>query len=322
MKAQNIHQLTLPTPFAVGDVHAYLHVGDRVTLFDAGVYTEKAWESLKDQLKELSLKPEDVDEIVLTHHHPDHIGLVGKFTNVKRVYGHPYVNNWLTKDERYFKMYIDFFNQLYDDWGVPEAYREIEKSTANYSNFVFKSALTDELLEGQKIEGLPSIEVLETPGHAQSHLSFFDHESGILIGGDHIIKHISSNPLLEPPSDKGIERPRPLLDYRQSMLKLKDYDITEILPGHGEVLREYRALIDDRILKQEKRAYKVLDFIKNNSATPFEICKFLFPKHYEKQFGLTMSETVGQLDYLQSVGEIVEVRKDNVITFESTSCYA
>ncbi|RPF55701.1 MBL fold metallo-hydrolase [Aquisalibacillus elongatus] len=306
MTEQTIHQITLPTPYAVGDVHLYVVIDEAVTLIDAGVHTDEAWEVFKGELKKLNLTIHDIDQVVLTHHHPDHIGLVGRLDHVDRIYGDELVHTWLTRDQAYFDHYLDFFNQMYEKWGVPEPFRIIHKSLSQTLKFSTEGALTDVLTEGDAIPGLSDFITLETPGHAESHLSFYNSKTGDFLGGDFLIKHISSNPLLEPPRTKGKERPKPLLHYRDSMKKVLDYNFSSIYPGHGEIFSGHHSLILDRLAKQEKRAYKVLDFLKEKPATPFEVCQFLFPKHYERQFGLTMSETVGQLDYLMDVGEIVE----------------
>ncbi|GEL76075.1 MBL fold metallo-hydrolase [Tenuibacillus multivorans] len=307
MTKQNIHQITLPTPYAVGDVHVYVVKGETVTLIDAGVNTKEAWDIFCDELKNIDLKPEDIDQVVLTHHHPDHIGFIGKLDHVNRVYGHELTQLWLTRDESYFEHYLNFFNKLYDQWGVPEQYQHIEKTVKQSFKFTTTSELTHVLTEGDKIPGLESFITLETPGHAESHLSFYNPETQALLAGDFLLKHISSNPLLEPPVKPGSERPKPLLHYRDSMRKVLDYQFSNIYPGHGEIFTGHEPLIKERLVKQEKRAHKVLDFIQKGPATPFEICQFLFPKHYQSQFGLTMSETVGQLDYLIDTGQITEV---------------
>ena len=59
-----------------------------------------------------------------------------------------------------------------------------------------------------------------------------------------------------------------------------------------------RSLINSRLEKQKERALKVLDMMNDGEKTIFELTKQLFPKVYEKELGLTLSETIGQLDYL------------------------
>ena len=60
-------------------------------------------------------------------------------------------------------------------------------------------SLTHTVREGDRIDSLPGFTVLETPGHASTHISLYRESDGILIGGDALISHISSNPILEPP---------------------------------------------------------------------------------------------------------------------------
>lgn len=103
-----IHQLTIPTPFAVGDVHVYLLKGDVLSLVDAGVRTKEAWEALVLQLKQLGYSPNDIEQHILTHHHPDHIGLVGEFPRAHSIVGHSFNEPWLTKDESFFNRYEQF----------------------------------------------------------------------------------------------------------------------------------------------------------------------------------------------------------------------
>ncbi|MCP3032639.1 MBL fold metallo-hydrolase [Halobacillus sp. A1] len=299
-----IHKLTIPTPYAVGDVHVYILEGEAVTLIDAGVKTEEAWESMKKQLLELNITPEDVEQVVLTHHHPDHMGLVENFPNVRRIAGHPKLKPWLERDSEFFDRYEQFFHDMYSEAGVPNEYFHLLKGLRKPLKWTAEGKLNLELLEGDSIPNHEEWRVIETPGHAQSHLSFFRHEDGALLGGDHLLFHISSNPLLEPPFQPNEPRPKPLIQYRQSMKKLLEYPITTVYPGHGKTFNGVEELIEKRILKQEERALKVKEMFVNGPLTAFQVCEQLFPKHITTQFGLTMSETIGQLDYLEETNQI------------------
>ena len=72
----NYETLRIPTPFPVGDINCYLINNDPITLIDCGVYSTKALESLRDQLRNFGLELRDIRQILITHAHPDHIGLV------------------------------------------------------------------------------------------------------------------------------------------------------------------------------------------------------------------------------------------------------
>src|SRR5690625_4553412 len=119
---QTIHQLTLPTPFAVGDVHVYLITSDILSLVDAGVKTKEAWEVLHHQLKQVGHRPEDIEQLILTHHHPDHIGLIEQLPRLHHISAHKLVDVWLQRDAAYLQKYEHFFRDLYALTGVPRRF--------------------------------------------------------------------------------------------------------------------------------------------------------------------------------------------------------
>ncbi|KGX85996.1 MBL fold metallo-hydrolase [Pontibacillus litoralis] len=305
-----IHQLTVPTPFGVGDVHVYVLKGDVLTLIDAGIKTEEAWQALECGLKGIGYKTGDIEQVVLTHHHPDHIGLVDRFLNIQGVYGHEDNRPWLQHDVVFLEQLRSFFHGLYASFGVSEDFRAFFKHLRDPFKYVAKGTLTAALQEGDSLPGHMDWKVLETPGHAESHLSFFREQDGTMLSGDHLLYYISSNPLLEPPRNADDARPQPLVTYRKTMEKCLRYPIHKVLPGHGPVFSDAHNLIKTRLEKQEQRAEKVYQMLEEKPLSPFEVCQRLFPKHIEKEFGLTISETVGQLDYLQSIDKVeIEIRQ-------------
>src|SRR3954462_2760367 len=90
-----IAKITLPTPFPVGDVNVYLIKGERLTLVNAGVKTAESWSSFIEQLAELQLRPQDIEQVVLSHHHPDHVWMLEYFTDSLEVYGPPFNERWI-----------------------------------------------------------------------------------------------------------------------------------------------------------------------------------------------------------------------------------
>ena len=67
--------LVLPTPFPVGPVNCWLLRGDPLTLVDAGPNTPEALAALEAGLAGHGLRIEDVELLILTHQHSDHVGL-------------------------------------------------------------------------------------------------------------------------------------------------------------------------------------------------------------------------------------------------------
>ena len=117
-----LHQIVLPTPWPVGPVQIYLIEGDPVTLIDTGVRSEASRVALESALDLLGLALEDVQRIVLTHSHADHLGQAQTLRDLN-----PDVEVWAHEAETPF---IEFFsnerddgfeaaNTLFREYGVP-----------------------------------------------------------------------------------------------------------------------------------------------------------------------------------------------------------
>ena len=71
----SIHALAVPTPFAVGRVNCYLVEDDPLTLVDCGPNSGTSLTRLEAGLAAHGRNVEDLERIVITHQHIDHIGL-------------------------------------------------------------------------------------------------------------------------------------------------------------------------------------------------------------------------------------------------------
>ncbi|MFP3360212.1 MBL fold metallo-hydrolase, partial [Planococcus sp. SIMBA_143] len=92
-----------------------------------------------------------------------------------------------------------------------QRFQGIGKKLRSLLSYAGEGHLTKTLEEGDKLPGHPDWQVLNTKGHAQSHVSFYRESDGIFIGGDHLLKNISSNPVVEPPIHEGERRASPML---------------------------------------------------------------------------------------------------------------
>lgn len=305
-------KLTIPTPFAVGDVNVYVIKGDRLTLVDVGPKTDEAWRVLNEELKTLKLRPSDIEQVILTHHHPDHAGLLDYFPSSLEIYGHPNNNRWIHPTESFMSENENFFKHAFLEFGIPKEYLQVVGFLKEEFKFLCNRTLTDYLVEGDSPLGLPEWKVIETPGHAQSHIGLYREKDGVYIGGDHLLAHISPNPILEPPLPGEVERPKPLLQYNQSLKKLLEIPMQLVFSGHGKEIYEKDELIFKRLREQHERAEKVKMMLKERPLTVFEACQQLFPKAYQRELSLTISETVAQFDYLMDLEEIQLEEKSRV----------
>lgn len=312
----NIAKLTLPTPFPVGDINVYVVKGDALTLFDTGVNTMESRDALTYQLGELGLKMTDIEQVILTHHHPDHAGALDFFAQDVPVYGHRNNQRWLERNKDFIEWHNQFFRDYARQNGIADELHEKLLDYREIKDFFPRRKLSGFLQQDDSLPGLSEWSVVETLGHAQGHLSFYREKDGVLIGGDLLIEKVSPNPIMEPSLFSGEERLRPLLQHNESLKKIQEMSVSVVYSGHGEDIENVNELIEYRMTRQHNRAMHVKKMLEEQPSTAFEICKKLFSKVYYKQIGLTMSETIGQLDYLENLGDIQSEGQSGVTRYQ------
>ena len=316
--APGVFGLELPTPFKVGPVNVYLLKGDCLTLVDAGPLTDEAWQTLVEGLRAISVRLEDIEQIVLTHHHVDHCGLLERVRQATgaRTLAHPLAAPYVRLDPEFMRYHDQFFTDLYRMSGVPEAQMLIIKKYQKLMNTFSAPSRIDVLLKHeQTLPGLPEWQVLYTPGHSQSHLSLYRAKDRLMVGGDHIIKHISSNAFIEPPRDRSSSRPLTLVQYRTALQMCADMEIETVLAGHGEPVTHHRELIQLRLQKNWERTDALRRLLASGEKSVFELTALLFPTLYEKELPLTISETLGHIDLLRILHQVEETERGGVMYY-------
>ena len=316
-----IHRLRIPTPFAVGRVNCYLLEDEPLTLVDTGPNSGKALDELERQLSALGHSLEDLELVVLTHQHIDHLGLVeiiaarsgAEVAAIDVVV--PFVENFgddIELDDR-------FAADLMLRHGIPEdvviALRSVSRS---FRAWGAKAEVSRPLHDGELLRFRDrALEVQHRPGHSPSDTVFWDAEREILLCADHLIAHISSNPLISRPLDGSAERPRALMTYIESLRRTRELPAKILLPGHGDPITDHRTLIDDRFDHHERRAEKIFGLISERPRTSYEIAQELWGNVAVTQAFLTLSEVLGHVDLLEEEGRVQEVEDGEVVRFEA-----
>jgi glyoxylase-like metal-dependent hydrolase (beta-lactamase superfamily II) len=167
-----------------------------------------------------------------------------------------------------------------------------------------------------------TLRALHRPGHSPSDTVYWDEASGVLIGGDHLIAHISSNPLIARPlggrsGEPGDGRPRALMMYLRSLRETREMPAEVVLAGHGEPVRDHARLIDERFALHERRAAKIAGLIADGDATAYEIAQSLWGNVAVTQAYLTLSEVLGHVDLLLDRGVIREGEVGGVVRYQA-----
>ena len=139
------------------------------------------------------------------------------------------------------------------------------------------------------------LEVQHRPGHSPSDTVFWDEQRRILIAADHLIKHISSNPLISRPLDgSSATGPRRLPESLKKTRSSREI----VLSGHGEPITDHVALIDSRFTMHQRRAEKLYRLIAEQPSTGHRLAQALWGDVAVTQAFLTLSEVIGHVDLL------------------------
>jgi len=326
--AEGIHTIALPTPFLVGRVNVYLLDDDPLTLVDTGPNSGRTLDELEQALAALGRRVEDLERIVVTHQHMDHLGLVGILA--RRSGAEVCVLDLLAPVLEDFSADAERDDELAEALmlrhGIPRdvvvALREVSRAFRAWGG----GAKVDRLLRDGETLGFRdrSLRVLHRPGHSPTDTVFHDEERRLLIAGDHLIRHISSNPVVSRPrggrsGDPANGRPRALMTYLESMRETREMDLALVLPGHGEPIADHVALINSRFDMHERRARKIGRLIAERPRSAYEVAQDLWGNVAVTQAYLTLSEVLGHVDLLEDRGEVREVERGGVIRFEATA---
>jgi glyoxylase-like metal-dependent hydrolase (beta-lactamase superfamily II) len=318
-----IRCLPIPTPFAVGRVNCYLIEDEPLTLLDTGPNSGKALDELEQALAAHGHRVEDLELVVLSHQHMDHLGLAGILARRAGAeiaaldalvpFAADYGKNMAADDE--------FADAIMARHGIPEDVRyALRAVAATFRAWGAPATVTRALRDGEVLALRDrELRVHHRPGHSPTDTVFVDESRGLALGGDHLIKHISSNPLITRPLDGDTgERPQALVTYLDSMARTREMDLELVLPGHGEPIDDHRALIDERFRLHERRAEKLRGLIAERPRSAYELAQAMWGNVAVTQAYLTLSEVLGHTDLLINEGRVREVLDDaGVARFEA-----
>jgi len=314
--AAGIHRLAIPTPFAVGRVNVYVIDDEPLTLVDTGPNSGTSFDELERGVGRLGFALEDIELVILTHQHIDHLGLVSLVASrsgadVAAIEAAvPFVENYSAEaqEDDAFALELMLRNGIPQD--VASALQSVARAVRAWGA---QADVTRVLKDGDRIDFRDrTLEVCFRPGHSPSDTVFYDRSRRWLVAADHLLKHISSNPLITRPRDPSGPRPQALVTYLESLRKTREMDIELVLPGHGEPITNHRSLIDQRLVLHARRANKLCRLIGERPQSAYELAQALWGDIAVTQAYLTLSEVLGHLDLLVNDGRVREVTGDGV----------
>ncbi|RLB23080.1 MAG: MBL fold metallo-hydrolase [Deltaproteobacteria bacterium] len=178
--------------------NTYLIKGDKNILIDPGHH--HLFSHVLDGLSLNSLSIEDIDIVIITHGHPDHLESVRRFLNLSTVIAMAEIE-------------LDFIRKIAPHYGEALGIPHFEPHV---------------LLRGGDLHlGNIRLEVIESPGHSPGSVCLYWPDRKALFTGDVIFNGGIGRTDL--PGGNGEQ-------LKQSIQKLSRLDVTYVLPGHGEII--------------------------------------------------------------------------------------
>jgi len=310
-------RIVVPTPFQVGPVNTYL--AGR-TLVDPGPDSEEAWATLLDALDARGLSPDDIEQVLVTHAHPDHFGVASRFADRgARVVGSEATASSVSDFPAQLRAEQSYFRSFFEQCGMASTTAQTVTNLPEAFLEYAPSVTVDEVLTtgDTVLVGDTTLDVLEVDGHAAGELLFvYDHAGERrAIVGDHVLPDITPNPFLRPPGEHDDRRPRVLPAYNESLEWLREQPLERMLPGHRDEIPDPNARIDAIRESHEQRTAEVADIV-TGPLTPVEVMEELFADLPATEMFSGMSEAVGHLDVLEARGEVEPFERGGLLVYE------
>ena len=304
-----IFWLRIPLPGRLDHINLWLlDAGDSWTLVDTGIAwgdAREAWDRVADEL----LRDKPVGRIIVTHFHPDHIGLAGYLGDKFKA---ELAMTRVTAERTRFLL-----DSEADDWretvqafcllhGIENQDQYLSFITGQrYRTAVSKLPEVITFLDHEKSITIGDYEwqPLVVCGHAEDHLSLYCPALKLLISGDQILPTITSNVGLHINN----EDKDALDEYLVSMIRFEQLpEDTLVLPSHGRVftgLYKRIAAINHSHDRQLKKVHALCE----TPASAWDVSPRLFSRPLD-EFNRIMAfgETLAHLEYLQIRGKLTK----------------
>ncbi len=314
--ADGVLWLRIPLPIRLNHVNVFaLDDGDAWTVIDTGLATQKIrgiWEALL--AGPLAGKP--LNRVVLTHHHPDHVGLAGW---LMRAHG---AELWTTRTAYLMARMLTLDEQpvptdetlaFWRGAGMPAAVLDARRTERpmNFCDGVAPLPLGFRRIgEGDTVEmGGRRWTVRIGHGHAPEHATFWSDDGDLVIGGDQLLPSISPNLgvyATEPEAD-------PVGDWIESCERLGAFATERqlVLPGHK---LPYTGL-PTRMRQLEDNHHGALRRLERHLAEPRTAVECFQPLYMreiaEGEFGLALVEAMAHCLHLWHRGEATRVLRND-----------
>jgi glyoxylase-like metal-dependent hydrolase (beta-lactamase superfamily II) len=287
----------------VGKVNSYFVEGPVPTLIDVPPHGNPYLRELRDGITDLGYSLRHVKRIIVTHPHIDHFG------SAAAIAAESGAEVWISREgarwiEHYEEELADeeaFNKEFLTSAGVPKGRVEdvLPRFFRPARTLAQRVSVSRYMAEGDELPlGSGSFRVIGVPGHTPWCMLIYNEEGRVAFSGDFLLKEISSNALCQRGHvlSKGYKS---LKAYTASLKRVREMRLKLVLPGHGDVIANPSARIEELLSFIGERRRLIRDILTRGAQTPFQIMNELFPDLPASELFLAISEIVGHLEVLE-----------------------
>jgi glyoxylase-like metal-dependent hydrolase (beta-lactamase superfamily II) len=315
-----------PIPTNLRFTCMYLFEIDNMSVaFDAGINFPDFSQKFFASVKKLP------DYCIISHSHPDHIGLIKKLKQ---------------KNPNMQLLMSELTHDIIKWHSNPKNAQAIQDTTKSLIKEVGKYGLTDKqatrvgqyltawpklikyekpdvvLRDGDEVSiGTKNLKIISTPGHTVGHICVLDKEKRCLFSGDHVLSkitpHIGTFDVY-PEFDERIDFSNPLRSYLESLEKIDRLNVKITFPAHQDIIYNLHERVAEIKQHHKNRLHEIQEIIKERPISPLEISHIHFGEDMDEfNYLLALNETASHLIYLEEQDKIKRIQKNGKILFKS-----
>lgn len=311
-----ISRIEFPVDWPPGHVAAYLISGPEPVLIDSGMAGEPSRETLVDSLNEHGYVPADIDHLVFTHPHVDHLGQAGTVIEA----GDPTVYAPAGVERRFSRDLDDLAGTVTRNAtaaGLEGDQRDgvVERATESLRrdrSLLPPEAVDTWVEDGRTIEvGDVALRGIHTPGHQADHLCYETTIDGerVLFSGDMAIKPFRSV-AIHVGLDDGVEES--IGAFYRALDRLQDLEIDRVFPGHGPAHRDYADSLDRSVASLDRLLETTIESLHGGASTAADVAG----RRRGRELVYLLPETVGALSHLEAGGRVTSRVANGVKYFD------
>lgn len=293
-----------------GTVNSWLVRGATNTLIDCGLKTDHSWDALTSGLKKEGMNIEDIDQVVITHGHADHMGAAAKIAKTAdaTIWIPEFLEPWATDLSTQLKIREEIYNNAY--YSHAEDLMKWESWADRLLNY-WDEIPVEHLHVFNNDDIIPigdtQWQSIYTPGHCINQVVFYQADHKQLFSADMILQ-MTPVPYFDEPKAVNIQgRPPVLQQLLDSYDRIKSIDIEYVYPGHMTEMGNPSQLIERQVKRIHDNMERCQQIIMDGASDLNGIIQALYPNRINDS---TFFMVVAILDHITHAGKVIR-RKIN-----------